>query len=333
MERKRWLKLVTAIFIVLLGWYIFQSYSKQANTTEIYQVGILISGPERMEKVRGLKAGLQELGFIENMNVHYIIQDADNQFAKMEQYAKDLDQMDLDVIITGGAIETKYLKANKEATTPVVFLGVADAIHLHLVESYQNPNGRFTGVENSHVALSGKRLQLFHMLLPEMKRVIVIYDENIDASLLSLKQVQKVAEDLAIPIEPISIANEQQWEQFNSKTFNQDDGLLVLPSYYLEEISAKLGKFALEKGVPIFGVNSNDVNNGFLMSYGIAYDDQGYQGAKIVSQILKGIRPQELPVERPDTVRLLVNPDTEQKLNITFSEVGNAFVHRIDLEK
>lgn len=333
MRIKFWIKISFIFFIVLFFIYQYHIFTEKPISSEKYRIGVLISGTERLGKVKGLKEGLQELGFIEEMNVTYIIRNADNQLELMEQYAKELDDMDLDVIIAGGAIETKYFKENIDGKTPIVFLGAADAIHLNLVESYQKPNGRITGIENSHVELSEKRLQLFHLLLPEMKRIIVIYDENIEASLLSLQLVKEVAEDLNLPISPVSIKDKNQWEQFTSTPLEKGDGLLLLPSYYLEGISVQLGQFALENQVPIFGVNSNDVEKGFLLSYGVSYYDQGYQGAKITSQILNGTRPEDIPVEKPDTVRLLVNPETEKSLSITFSQVGNAFIHRIQTEE
>jgi len=318
---------------LILSVFAINSSNYDYDYTETYKIGILISGDERLAKISGLTDGLYSLGFIDGINVMYIMKDSRNSLEIMKRYANDLGQMDLDVIVTGGAIETKYLQENKKVKAPIVFLGVADAINLGFVESYQKPNGRITGVENAHVELSAKRLQLFKLLIPTLERIIVIYDENIDASLLSLSRVKEAAEDLNIPLLPISIKDEQQLNQFKEIQIQDNDGLLVLPSYFLEDISNDLGKFALENKVPIFGVNLNDVKNGFLLSYGVSYYDQGYQGASMVSQILNGLNPSEIPVEKPNAVRLLVNPLTEKELDIVFSKAGNAFINRITISE
>lgn len=328
--RARLLGLLIIIVVISFLIYAFQSSQEKFESIEDYRIGILISGPERLEKIRGLKEGLQDLGLIEGLNVNFVLKDANSSLKQMNYYAQELDQMDLDVIIAGGAIETKYLKENKNGTTPIVFLGVADAINLNLVDSYQKPNGRITGVENAHVELSRKRLQLFKMLIPILERVIVVYDENIDASLLSLERVEDVAKELAIDIYPISIKNQQQLNQFMSLELEEDDGILVLPSYYLEEISPELGQYALANRLPIFGVNLNDIKNGFLLSYGVSYYDQGFQGATMTSRILNGLDPGGIPVEKPNSVELLVNPKTERILNIEFSKAGNAFINRVE---
>lgn len=325
--KKIWIVII--VIIAIIGVYLYQS-SINIDTNEKYKIGILISGSERMEKVKGLKEGLQNLGYIDGMNISYVIKNANNKLDLMKKYAAELDNMNLDVIVAGGAIETKYLK-NNNGKTPVIFLGVADAIHLHLVDSYQRPNGRITGVENGHVELSAKRFQLFKLLIPDLKRVIIVYDKKIEASTLSLSRVKEIAKDTGLEIYPISVSNKEQYEHLESLSFQKDDGILVLPSYYLENVSHHLGALALKNNVPIFGVNSNDVKHGFLLSYGVSYYDQGAQCSSMVSQIFNGVAPKQIPVEKPDTVQLLVNEDTAEKLNIQFSPAGNAFIHRVKI--
>jgi len=163
-----------------------------------------------------------------------------------------------------------------------------------------------------------------------LERIIVIYDENIEASLLSLDKVKEYALADNIDIYPVSVKDIRQFMSFRTMSFKENDGILVLPSYYLEKISNELAKFALNKKIPIFGVNITDVQNGFLLSYGVSYYDQGYQGAPMVSQILSGINPEGIPVEKPNSIKLLVNSKTKESLNIQFSKVGNAFVNRLN---
>ena len=325
MKRFAW---IATIIILLFSFIGFQQVQKQNEVKEHYQIGILISGPERMEKVKGLKEGLQNLGYIEGMNVSYIVKEAKNDMNLMKRYANELDQLNLDVIVAGGAIEAKFFKENKQGKTPVIFLGVANAGQLDLVDDYKKPNGRMTGVENGHIELSAKRLELFPMLVPSVQKVHVIYDGQVDASLLSLEQVKKSAKDQGIEIHPISISNPKQLEQFKQVQFDKNDGILVLPSFYLEEISPQLSNIAFQKKTPIFGVNINDVKNGFLLSYGVPYYDQGFQCSSMVSRILQGQEPKDIPVEKPNTVRLMANPKTEKELNIHFSKNGSAFIQR-----
>jgi len=329
MKKFAWVTVIISFLVfALLG---FQQIKNQNSINENFHIGILLSGPERMDKVIGLKDGLQNLGYIEGMNVTYIVKDAKNDLKLMEHYSHELDQMNLDVIVAGGAIEAKLLKENKQGKTPVFFLGVASAGKLHLVENYKKPEGRMTGVENGYIELSAKRLELFKMLIPSIQKFTIIYDKRIDVSRLSLEQVKKVAKEQNIQVSPISISDNKNLENLKQMKFGENEGMLVLPSFYLEEVSPQLSQIALQNNIPIFGVNINDVNNGFLLSYGVPFYDQGYQYASMISRILQGQAPKEIPVESSNTVRLLVNPRTERELNIHFSKIGSAFIERIPI--
>ena len=53
------------------------------------------------------------------------------------------------------------------------------------------------------------------------------------------------------------------------------------------------------------------------MSYGPSYASEGKSGARYVDRILKGARPDELPVEQPTIFELLVNLRTAKRIGIT----------------
>ena len=324
--RKSWYFILG--FIIIFFAFVPLFLSNDVTTNKPYQVGILISGSERLTKLEGVKKGLQDLGFIEGIHIEYFVKNSNHDLAQMKKYAEELAQDNYDVIIAGGAIEATYLKKT-EGSTPVVFLGVAAVTELDLVKNLQQPEGKMTGLDNGHIDLSAKRLQLLHLLLPDTKRVVVIYDENIDASLISLEKVEKTARDLQSVVISFSVSNEQQFEELKQFSFQKKDAVLVLPSYYLEKISKEMGQMGIEKNLPIFGVNSSDVDNGILLSYGVSYFDQGYQCANIISRVLNGQAPSEIPVETPDSIQLLVNGDTQEKIGVILSSIGQAYAEEV----
>ena len=54
-----------------------------------------------------------------------------------------------------------------------------------------------------------------------------------------------------------------------------------------------------------------------LASYGSDYYAEGFQAARLVARILRGARPQELPVEGADKLDLAVNLKTAAALGLT----------------
>jgi putative ABC transport system substrate-binding protein len=59
------------------------------------------------------------------------------------------------------------------------------------------------------------------------------------------------------------------------------------------------------------------VSHGGLVSYGADYRAQGVQAARLVAKILRGTRPQDLPVEGADKIDLAVNLKTARLLGVT----------------
>lgn len=326
-----WLSL-GIIAILLLSFYLS---TLSFNSQQVFRIGVLISGAERFEKVKGLQQGLLDLGF-DQQQIEFTIRDSHDLLEQMKRDALELTNMNLDLIVTGGAIETSILQEVEKQNhnkTPIIFMGVADAVRLHLVEERTQPGGNTTGLENGHVELSGKRLQLLKLLLPEIENVLVLYDDRIEASIVSLQMVMMEARREGIMIEPFVISDNQELEDFKMRKVKPNEAILVLPSFYYEKISKELAALALSKKVPIFGVNLHDVENGFLLSYGISYYEQGIQTATYVSKVLQGVDPAMLPVEMPDTVQLFVNADTEQTLGITFNPIGASFIQRLKGQK
>jgi ABC-type uncharacterized transport system substrate-binding protein len=70
--------------------------------------------------------------------------------------------------------------AAQHATTdiPIVFAGVEDPVGAGLITSFAQPGGNMTGIASLDTELGPKRLQLFHALVPTLKRVLFLYAAN-----------------------------------------------------------------------------------------------------------------------------------------------------------
>ena len=124
---------------------------------KIFRVGML--GTESKERKERIAQYLHELGYIEGKNVVYEIRAIGSPPEPYADFAAELVQLKVDVIVAGGAGAVGAAK-NASATIPIVMGPVNDPIALGYVESLAHPGGNITGISNLSPELSGRRLEL-----------------------------------------------------------------------------------------------------------------------------------------------------------------------------
>jgi len=78
--------------------------------------------------------------------------------------------------------------------------------------------------------------------------------------------------------------------------------------------------FAETHRIPAMYEYASLVREGGLISYGPSFDDMFQRAAAYVDKILKGAKPNELPVEQPTRYYLVVNLKTAKALGITIPQ-------------
>jgi putative tryptophan/tyrosine transport system substrate-binding protein len=288
---------------------------------ESVQVGVLMIGENRYEKFTGLEAGLKDLGYSPK-NIHFIVKNSHDDEELMDQQIDQLLEIEPDLIVTLGGIESLRLKEKmdeKNIKIPVVFAGLAAPKELGLIKDYKSPGGMFTGINNYHASISGKRLEMLTTLVPAIERVHVIYDSKVVVSKLSLADTRKAARKLGVDISPCDVSSEEcmktLWVLDDVK-----EGILILSSFRIESLTDEIVRLTSEKKIPAMGLYDFEAEKGLLASYGSSFYSQGYQAARFVSLILQGNKPEDLPVELPDGIRFVVNQQTKDSIGATYNQ-------------
>lgn len=309
---------IFCLFIVITSSIIYSLFGQKE--TPPTKVGVLMIGENRYEKFSGLTKGLYDIGF-KKSELEFIVKNAREDAEKLPILIDSLLKEDIDLIVTLGGVETLQLKnelEKKRIEIPVVFAGVAAPKEVGLIEDFRRPGGMYTGINNYHTNISGKRLELFTQLVPSIKRVFTIYDETIDLSRLSLNETEEAAKKLHIEIVPVNISDVHYKEKIE---YNRQpgDALFILPSYKIEALTDELVEITKEQKLPSMALYKHEVENGFLAGHGASFYEQGYQAARYVSSIIQGNSPSEMPVELPDEIRFMVNKEVSEQLGITLN--------------
>jgi putative ABC transport system substrate-binding protein len=170
-----------------------------------------------------------------------------------------------------------------------------------------------------NVELGGKRLEVLKQAFPKVFRVA--YLEGIESPSLQAKEVEIAARALGVQLQVVQTGGIEGAGDFESAfltmTKQRADALLVAssPNYFAER--KRLVEAAAKIRLPVMYPESEYVDAGGLMSYGILPTDLFRRAATYVDRILKGTNPADLPVEQPTKFVFIINLKTAKQIGLT----------------
>lgn len=284
-----------------------------------FRIGVLLSGDIRFESFSGLKAGLESLGYVEGKDIVFEVMNAEGDRQKLSELAETIMSSQPDLAIAGGGIEADALKVATEGTDlPVVFLSVSSAVDRDLIESLRSSGNNFTGIETNDTQLTAKRLELITQILPDAKNVHILLVNSITAGVESAQVAEQIATQLGLELTIVSVETEEEIKIAAAAISGDEvDVMLILPLAPIwEAIRDILYPVSIEQGVPIFGVNRQDLERGAFASYAGSRYTNGFQAARLVDKILRGIKPSDIPIETPERLELVINRITAEQSGI-----------------
>ena len=101
-------------------------------------------------------------------------------------------------------------------------------------------------------------------------------------------------------------------------------GLVFLPDIFTVAHRAPIISAATRNNVPAVYALSYFVRDGGLLSYGVDRVDIFRRAATYVDRILRGAKPDDLPVQLPTKFEMIVNRKTATALGLTVPPIDNA---------
>jgi putative ABC transport system substrate-binding protein len=167
------------------------------------------------------------------------------------------------------------------------------------------------------IELAEKRLDLFKQAVPDMRRAAMLWDE---ISVDQYEAARQAAATLGIPAVSLEFhAMPYDYERALAEAgVGRGDGLMVMTSPVFSTADRqRLAALALQHRLPSIFVFRASVEAGGLMSYGATTLEMSRLVARYVDRILKGAKPEDLPVQQPTKFELIVNLKTANQLGLT----------------
>lgn len=280
-----------------------------------YRIGILHEGyfPNN-PSVEGLKAGLKAIGLEEGRDLTFDIRFTRGAPEAIPEAAETLAKARPDLLFTVREEATQAAKAATR-TIPIVFVRVGDPVAAGIVAAVAHPGGNLTGVSSLATELVPKRLEILKAVVPTLRRVWAVYHADDRSSIAAARKAQEVAPILKLELVARPVRTPE--ELVNTlKALRLGDGLLS-PAARTINIPGVILDLQLSGRAPAVFEAAFWVQAGAMMSYGSDDYADGVQAARLVAKILRGARPQDLPVEGATKIELAVNLKTARSLGVT----------------
>jgi len=295
-------------------------FSAHAQQAKSYRVGVLVVGSSDIPQIKGLRDGLKELGYIQGKNLALDVS-AKDTYEELRPLVKSYKEKKVDAMVTVGGTATGVVK-EIAPEIPTVFVFGSDPVQAGFVKSIARPETNFTGLTTrTGPEIEGKRLELFHEAVPTMRRVTVLYNargEN-PGHMMNLEVLRKVGPTLGLKLheKPIKVAGDVD-DSLRSISKETTDGIFVISASIFRSRFDKIAAVAIQKKLAVMGTAASHVTeDGALLLYDSDRYRIGHRLAWYVDRILKGTKPQDLPVEAPTYFQLMINLKTAKQIGLT----------------
>ena len=301
-----------------------------AGTAQAQTRKVAIAGwgphPTLDETIAGFKQGLAAEGFAEGRNLQLDETHVNFDRALIPQMLTRLAGASPDLMVTiATPVSMTAVQQLRTRTFPVVFTPVADPVHSKLVSGWTKGERLLTGAS---VALDYDAvLTYFKAVLPNMRRLGVLYDTGDDSSQAALDAIEPLAGSKGLTIVRIGMDQPSELPQRVQSAVGRVDALYAVASGRIQQGAAAIATTAARANLPVVTTIPQMVQaNQALAALAVPFGKSGEAAGRIAGRILKGADPATIPAWKPtpaDHVPM-VSAQQAQALGLNASALATA---------
>ncbi len=263
------------------------------------------------------RQGMRELGYVEGKNIVIEWRSGDGKVERQSELAAEVVRLKVNVIVTSGPTMTRAAK-QATATIPIVMAFDPDPVGNGFIAGLARPGGNITGLSALSPELSGKQLELLKEIVPRLSRVAVLGTSAEPGNAQTLREIELAAGAFGVKLQYLEIADPRDIEPaFQAANKERAGAMLVLQTPVFNPKRKQIAELALKNRLPAIYPQSQWVDDGGLMSYGVSFAALYHRAATYVDKILKGAKPADLPVEQPTKFEFIVNLKAAKQIGFT----------------
>jgi putative ABC transport system substrate-binding protein len=282
------------------------------------RIGILTPASEASTPLwEAFRQGLRALGYVEGQNILLEYRFAAGQPERFAALAAELVRLQVDLLVTDSTPATQAAK-DATSTIPIVMTASGAPVEAGVVASLARPGGNVTGLSVMAPGLGGKRLELLKAALPNVSRIAVLWSTGNLTSPPQWRELEAAAHVLGVQLQPLEVPHPNELDSlFAAMTTARAEALITLADAVLWNHRARVVALTTQHRLPAMFPEREFADAGGFMAYGPSVPESFRRAASYVDRILKGAKPEELPVEQPTQFDLVINLKTAKALGLT----------------
>ena len=218
------------------------------------------------------------------------------------------------------AIATPSAQAVVAATRdlPVVYSAVTDPVAAQLVPGWEPSGTNVTGV--SDMLALDKQVELIRQVVPQAKRVGMVYNPGEANSVVVVRQMQEILAKAGMSLVEAAAPRTIDVGSAARSLIGKVDVIYTNTDNNVVSAYEALVKVGNDARIPLVASDTDSVRRGAIAALGVDYGDLGEQTGRIVVRILKGEKPGAIASETSSRLRLFVNPGAAARQGVTLSD-------------
>ncbi|MBI3370959.1 MAG: ABC transporter substrate-binding protein [Betaproteobacteria bacterium] len=277
--------------------------------------------------IRAFWNGLAEFGYEEGKNMTLEARYAAGDLSKLPQLARELVDLRPDVILAPADVAAAELR-KLTTTLPIVLVLGSDPVGAGLVKSLGRPGGNVTGLSVVGAELNAKRIELIKTALPKLARLGVLYRSDAFGQ-SQIAALRGPADAVAVKLVLHDVRSESELQRAIEAAARTSEALFVLPGPFMFTNRKRVIEIVRAQRIPAMYSENVFAQDGGLMAFSADFLDCFRRVAGYVHRILKGTKPEDLPIEEPTRFEFVVNLRTARELDLTFPKLLLLRVDRV----
>lgn len=296
------LVLIAVAFITSL--YIKDQHEvRNCKTVAITQI---VEHPALDATRKGILDELEAHRYIVGENLNLIFDSAQGDIVVANQIAQRFSGIKPNAIVALGTPAAQAIVSEFQGKdTPIIFASVTDPLSSRLVADIKKPEGNITGLSN-WVEVT-PQLEVFQKIVPNLKKLGVIYNLSETNSVSMLKEIEKSADTLGIEVIHVPANNTSEVSTAAYRLVREVDAIFISNDNTALSAFESIVKIATMNEVPVFVSDTDMLDRGAAAALGPNQYKLGRQAGKMLIRVLEGTAPSQIPVEFPSKTELHLN--------------------------